>query len=51
MVFSILEYVLKFSLQSVLKFVLLEKKLNHGLPGFASSPPLGGGPDENSRKP
>jgi hypothetical protein len=46
---------MKFSLQSVMKFVMLEefvsKTKSDGLPEFASSPPLGGGLDENSGRP
>ena len=45
---SVLECIMK----SALKYVMLKKiTKNHGLPKFASGPPLGGRPDVNSRRP
>jgi hypothetical protein len=48
-----MESIMKFAMQSILKYVLLEKKYlkDHGLPEFALDPPLGGGPDENFGRP
>ena len=48
----VLESIIEFFLESALKSFLLKKYLkNHDLPEFASCPPLGGGPDENSGRP
>ena len=45
-------FVLKSTLQFVVKYVLLEKySKNHGLLKFALGPLLGGGPDANSDRP
>ena len=48
---SIIEYVLKSTLQLILKYVMLEKYIKISLMEFASGPPLGGGLAENSRRP
>ena len=48
----VLESILEFALKSILKNVLLKQYYkNHGLPKFASGPPLGGRPNENSGRP
>ena len=44
-------FVLESIMESILKFILLKKLKNHGLPKFALGPPLGGRPDKNSRGP
>ena len=49
---SILEFVMKSAMKYVLKIFILKKyQKNHGLPKFASSPPLGGRPNINSGRP
>ena len=49
---SVLEFVMEFVLQPILKFIMLEKILkNHGVPKFASGPPLGGRLDVNYGRP
>jgi hypothetical protein len=45
---SILKYVMEFALQYVMLEKILEKSRS---PGICVNPTLGGGPDENSRRP
>ena len=45
-------FVLEFVLKSILKSIMLKKYVKkHGLPKFGSDSPLGGRPNENSKKP
>ena len=49
---SILQFIIKYVMQSDVKFVLLEKIIKkNGLPLFALSPPLGGGSNANFGRP
>ena len=52
-VLFVMESIMEFALQSILKYVMLGKniKKNHGLPEFVLGPPLGGGFDANSGRP
>ena len=49
---SIMDYILESTLKFVLKYVMLKNILKkHGIPKFASGPPLGGRPHENFGRP